>query len=342
MDTVVRLVPLSDDACIRLYLGAGIPAIIIAASFVAIRLSNSWVKAKKFFIEDYIFILALLLLAVEYQIKYYGEREYERRIHTTKTITYLASTEIAQTIISAFLCFFAKIPIFILYIRLFGIMKWVRLISYATIIATLLQFVAGSSMMAVQCTPKGHVLDGDFVSTCLRWESLILLWNGIIAVITDLVLFVIPFPIIANLQLPRNKKTGLAIMFLVGILGIAVGSFSLYWRIKAFSTGSRGTLTLVLSTTGECSIAIVIGCVPAIPPLWGDHISKSALYLRIRSAFSPVPAPKCSSSQSSVDPLKSASDHEANRARCYIELYDERSSKAYGGINYGRTQNWVT
>ncbi|KAI0006986.1 hypothetical protein F4779DRAFT_594136 [Xylariaceae sp. FL0662B] len=345
MDTVMRLVHEAGNERVKLYLGVGISAIILAALFVAIRLCNSWRKAKKFLIEDYISILALVLLATEYQLRYIIQKKYERHVQSQNPadiITYITSTEIAQTIISAFLSFFAKIPIFILYIRLFGVVKWVRLVSYLAISATLLQFVAGSSVVIATCYPGRHVLDGDFVAECLRWDNGVVLWNGIIAVVTDIVLFVIPFPIIVSLQLPRNKKTGLAVMFLVGILGIAIGTFSLYWRILAFLSGSKGTLTLVLSTTGECSIAIIIGCVPAIPPLWADYISNTALYLRIRSALSSIRARKSSPSQSAMVPPRGVDNHEINGAYCYVELYDGRFTKAYGGVNHGRAPNWAT
>lgn len=134
-------------------------------------------------------------------------------------ITNVFQMETVHTIITAFLSFFAKAPLFFLCIRLFGSVKWVRTVSYCSIVLTLLQFIIGSSILGAYCSPIGRFpLDGSFIDTCVMWYSYVVLWNGIISFVTDIILFLLPFPIIIKLQLPRRKKINLAIVFMAGIL----------------------------------------------------------------------------------------------------------------------------
>lgn len=92
-------------------------------------------------------------------------------------------------------------------------MKWVRITCYSGIVLTFLQFVAGSSILAAYCNSAGKdLLNSTVIDACLTWDAYAILWKGVIAVVVDIILFLLPFPIIIKLQLPRRKKINLAIV----------------------------------------------------------------------------------------------------------------------------------
>jgi hypothetical protein len=51
---------------------------------------------------------------------------------------------------------------------------------------------------------------------------------GAIAVIMDIVIFVIPLPIVVRLHLPLQKRISLALLFLTGVLQVGTGTILLH------------------------------------------------------------------------------------------------------------------
>ncbi|KAK4220443.1 hypothetical protein QBC38DRAFT_345721, partial [Podospora fimiseda] len=104
-------------------------------------------------------------------------------------------------------------------------------------------------------------------------------------------------PILSSLPLPKGQKIGLFVVFLTGIFAFAASIVSLYLRISLyknaanpdfstphlFATDNKKTNSVI-----ESSIAIVVGCVPAIWAFWCNYIIGSTIYTMIRSGFSSI------------------------------------------------------
>ncbi|KAI1081870.1 hypothetical protein F5B20DRAFT_36297 [Whalleya microplaca] len=324
------------------YLGIGIPLIVLTALFVAIRLWHSWDKKKGLLVEDYLSVVALALLVISFAL-YIVAIGYAPVLPSdvSPATVFWLRLQITQTISTTFLLFFAKSPLLSLYIRLFKIVRWVRPISYTTISVTGAQLIVSTYLICARCVPDGKVINEHLITDCSRSQCFITFWNGIIAIITNIVLFILPFPIIMNLQLSRRKKTGLAVVFLTGIVGIVSIAVSMIWRVAFFRTGLIPKYILMVTTVIECSIAIIISCVPVIPSFWTDHISNNALYLQIRSVFYPMFSRKDTTSKGPVNALEGLNDCTMNANHFYAELGNEGIIKVGEGIKYGNADNWV-
>lgn len=67
------------------------------------------------------------------------------------------------------------------------------------------------------CTPSGAI-DLEFIANCSLADSKSGLGLGIISVIEDGLIFMLPIPTIYRLALPLQKRIGLLITFGVGLL----------------------------------------------------------------------------------------------------------------------------
>ena len=116
--------------------------------------------------------------------------------------------------------FFAKTPILALYIRLFGIKRWVRITCCVTLVTTLLQYLAIAALVGASCIPAGtsKVNVDDKVTICLSRMFAVGLWNGSISILTDLIALFIPIPILVHLQIPFCQKIGIGAVFVTGLL----------------------------------------------------------------------------------------------------------------------------
>lgn len=115
--------------------------------------------------------------------------------------------------------YLAKLPILIFLIRAFGIKKWLRYIAYFLMVFTALGFLAAALETGVNCSSSSHDDLGDaFLFNCMLATFYTGVSRNSLSVAVDLVIIVLPLPIISKLELPIRKKVGLAIVFLVGSL----------------------------------------------------------------------------------------------------------------------------
>lgn len=111
-------------------------------------------------------------------------------------------------------------------------------------------------------------------------------------VITDILILMIPIPIIWQLNLSFERKVGVCGVFLMGSLTVAFGITRLVvydQRLADAFAGSQGILLLstwFYWTLIEMGMAIVAACLPTLRPLFGSLGTFNSFTAAIRSMFS--------------------------------------------------------
>jgi hypothetical protein len=239
----------------------------------------------------------------------------------TVELLYLARIATATYFIAAYSNFFAKTPLLILYIKLFGAKSWVRWASYTTLALGFMGFTA-TSIAGVMYHPEGKVLDQEYFAGFLHRSYVVAVTNATFNLAMDIVAFIIPIPVIASLHLPTRRKIGLALMFFSGIVAIATGAVSLHYR-RSSSAQSIIDLTIVcLCTIADSGIAIMLGCVPALRGLWLKHGSQLSFVSKLQSKLSSsrTTATKSTKSTQSQSQLYAENTHRKSPSHSYIEL----------------------
>ena len=109
---------------------------------------------------------------------------------------------------------FVKLTVFILYIEIFGRIRWLKICAYLGAIVTGLMYFSSLIVFLLFCSP--------FVT---RWSSRkclsvspFLVSVGIVNFTSDLYLMILPLPAVWKLQLPMKKKIGISVIFLTGTM----------------------------------------------------------------------------------------------------------------------------
>ncbi|KAF5126386.1 hypothetical protein E5D57_011083 [Metarhizium anisopliae] len=115
---------------------------------------------------------------------------------------------------------FVKISVFILYLQLFSVLQWMRVVSITGIVVISVWHLSISIAFAVMCSPTGSS-QLDFLAAlvspmCTRTRSLVVT-QGVGNVVTDVFLLVLPLPVVWTLHIPLGRKLGVSSMFLVGL-----------------------------------------------------------------------------------------------------------------------------
>lgn len=110
-----------------------------------------------------------------------------------------------------------KASILFLYIRIFGNIRWFRYACMALLTVVCMYCVASVVVTIFQCTPVERTWDRTFNGTCIDTKTF---WyaNAGFSIATDLMILIIPLPLVWGLQLPIIQKLALMAVFLIGSL----------------------------------------------------------------------------------------------------------------------------
>lgn len=122
-----------------------------------------------------------------------------------------------------------KMTIMFLYLRVFRPKVWLRISCYVLLLLTLTYWVNVPLSLA-WCIPRnGKPWDFEVATRCAKLSNTSIP-NGAVSIFIDVVLFILPFPIIWELQLSFSKKISLAMVFLVA-----------FWSANKYISGKQYT-----------------------------------------------------------------------------------------------------
>ena len=123
-----------------------------------------------------------------------------------------------QALLLNFSIFFAKNAMLLLFLRVFSVDRPLRLAIYGAMIFTIPLYWTQLFTESYFCTPRpGHKWDLSIGQAC----SHNIIWGviqGVLNVVLDIYMLVLPIPAVLNLQLSKGKKVGVLAVFGTALL----------------------------------------------------------------------------------------------------------------------------
>ncbi|KAF4631711.1 hypothetical protein G7Y89_g6426 [Cudoniella acicularis] len=334
---------LSSEIPLGTFLAIGSTLVVLAGVFVVIRILSDAKFSGRLFIDDCkstfsikdLSIFAAIFLASCLAMFYKLMNAY------TDPTSSLRRYAVAMTFLSGFSLWTAKAPILLLFIRLFGVHRWIRVTSIAILVVTGVAIIVGDSYNAAKCAPPKSD-DGMtlvFLSNCSTASSYVGVTLGTFGLVADIIIFVLPLPIIAKLHLPLGKRIGIAIVFLAGFLAIVASAVALSYKFRAFSGTASNILLAMILTLVESTVVIGAGSVPALRAFWVGYIVETGLYSRLSLLVSQISLIGTNKRSQSASNPPSASHEPTNE---YITIKDQRSVKSAKSINSNKSSKGYT
>ncbi|PTB37636.1 uncharacterized protein TrAFT101_005486 [Trichoderma asperellum] len=180
----------------------------------------------------------------------------------------------------------SKASILAFFIRVFGSVRWVRIACYALFVLLSMGAITHAGLFAVLCVPHGHEVWNFKLMIRCGTGAPVTVAVGVCTLLIDIAIFILPFPIIANLNMDKNKKRGLFIVFLIGFAIIVTSTVGLAYRIIVLNStgdptwnGANVSITAYVDTFGT----IIVSCAPGVYSWWLKIFSQSRLYSSLRS-----------------------------------------------------------
>ncbi|KXX83138.1 hypothetical protein MMYC01_200360 [Madurella mycetomatis] len=216
-------------------LATGIAFILVSGICVVLRLYTGLKKSRKLFADDYFCvageIVGIAQWAVQYTMMTHGLGRHSWDIPATALTLPVMKLQLASQMLAAGTHFAVKAALALFFIRVFGTLRWVRITCYSLLVLTLLSYASYEVIILIFCIPRsGEAWDHLIVARCTTGAPSTIA-VGVCSVVADLVLFVMPFPIIAGLSLNPQKKRALGIVFLIGFLVVVTSVVGLAYRV---------------------------------------------------------------------------------------------------------------
>ncbi|KAM7208247.1 hypothetical protein V8F20_001527 [Naviculisporaceae sp. PSN 640] len=260
---------------------------------VALRVHTGLKKSGRLFADDWLCLVAegtaIAQLAVLSSILAKGLGRHTWDVPVSAVTPYVLKLQVSNQMLSAIAHLAIKSSMSLFFIRLFGTLRWVRVVCYSVLLLCFLAYLSFEISALLFCVPR-HGEGWDFVllSRCASIAPSTVA-VGICSVIADVIIFLMPFYIIAGLALSRTKKQGLVVIFLFGFLIVVTGVASLAYRIVVsyYTTdvvwaGANVSITAYVEIFGT----IIISCAPCLPSFWSATVTQTRFYSRLSSSSS--------------------------------------------------------
>lgn len=161
----------------------------------------------------------------------------------------------------------SKCSILLLYLRLFKIVGWFRWACWGILICVVIYCVSSMIATIFQCSPVVKAFNKALPGTCI---DLAKFWfaNAGFSIATDIIILLLPMPLVYQLEVPRAQKIALMAVFAVGIF-VVVTSCLRVATLDVFATSPDNTYDIanVMWTIIEPNVAVICASLPILRPL---------------------------------------------------------------------------
>ncbi|KAL8793768.1 MAG: hypothetical protein Q9195_003598, partial [Heterodermia aff. obscurata] len=170
--------------------------------------------------------------------------------------------------------FLIKATILMLFLKLFGRLRWMKLAVWVGLISSGIFYSASFIVFFVLCGPSGGKdwLEVSQTQRCQRSDIFGVI-QGAFNVLSDFALLLLPLPAVWALKLPVSKRLGVCAIFMTGLLACIVSVITLWLRIDELDFYDRtwDVITLWLMTIVEMNVGLIVACMPAVATVVRAH-----------------------------------------------------------------------
>ncbi|PSN65481.1 hypothetical protein BS50DRAFT_575474 [Corynespora cassiicola Philippines] len=267
--------------------GVGISLAVVTTAFLITRL-RVYVKLNRGLVLDDVFLLIAYVMALSYTVQASTLGRLCRHTWDTPLSEinedYLKKL-FATSIVYGPMFFFAKAAILILYYRAFGTKTWMRWTCWTMGVILFGAYWQTVPQTFIYCMPhNGRPWDATILVGCNRLKIPGLV-HGAMNVAADIIMVIMPLPIIIKLHVPLSRKIALSAIFATGLLALICSALAVYYRVE-ISYGndpvwSNAQAWIVIQA--EIYAAICVACAPSLAKAWKWDFKSSRLYATLQS-----------------------------------------------------------
>ncbi|KAF2186602.1 hypothetical protein K469DRAFT_449835, partial [Zopfia rhizophila CBS 207.26] len=161
---------------------------------------------------------------------------------------------------------FPKLAILDMYLHIF-VERWAKWTSYATGLVIILSCLVNIPVVIAQCIPIAYLWDKTIKGGKCHNIEAHFLYSSLPNIVTDVVMLVLPIPMILKLHTSRKVRVGIAATFLTGSIGLITSIIRFVAFTISYADPIRVSVALTIWTIAEPGIYVVAACLISLRPL---------------------------------------------------------------------------
>ncbi|KAK0726315.1 hypothetical protein B0T21DRAFT_371363 [Apiosordaria backusii] len=326
-------------------LATGATLIPITVMIVTLRIATGRLISK-LHVDDYVCLFTLSLGIAQwgtmYRVAQLGVAKHSWDVPLTAITRSVYQIWMTHALLGMVSFLSTKVLILTFYLRLFGTIRWVRRTCYTLLVLCLIIYGTIGVWYIAGCVPSGW---SSKLPVCEETGPLILM-GGAFTVAVDVLLFVLPFPIIWRLHLDRAKKRGLVVLFLFAILIIATSTVSLAYRVSIVINGTEDPswdgAQVSITAYVEIFGTVIVACAPALYTFWTRIFTQTRTYTKLRSMLGLEPQRQPDISLGTWNTWRAANETRATTRRPNDMATESSQDLIQAQIPMNRIQKTVT
>ncbi|GAB1738195.1 hypothetical protein NU219Hw_g2745t1 [Hortaea werneckii] len=240
--------------------------LILTTTFFAFRQGCRWAHRQRG-MDDVMAACAystlLIMTVFGGMATHYGFGKHRENIVLTfpKAMKYFYLYQVCYKLIGAF----TKLTFCFLYLRIFNNQKTFHRITYTVMVLVAIGSLAFTIGTVFQCLPVHRASDQRVKGTCINnvafWYS-----HAAFNTFFDVVVYLMPIPLIRSLKLRLEQKTGIVSIFAFGAFVIAASIVRMVELRQSAHTDDPtwGSMIALIWTEVEANTSVIICCLPAL------------------------------------------------------------------------------
>lgn len=246
---------------------------VLSAFSMGIVCARVWIRNKNHGLaaDDWMSILSMVF-ALIYSILCIVQTKYGLGLPLllrpkANLIPYTRSNYAGRPIYQMGISFF-KVALLISYLRLFkGTSHSVyRRVVWIAMVAIVAGHLGCSLTLILACNPVHKSWDPATPGTCLAAGPSFTAY-AIVTIVSDVVVAIIPIPVLLQLKVNTGKKVGLIVIFLLGLFTTLCSVFR-YLQINRIQYGDGNSTMLILWGVIEFNVGNVVSSLPFLAPIF--------------------------------------------------------------------------
>lgn len=246
--------------------------VVLSVLSVATVCSRLWIRgnARGLAADDYMSALSMVF-ALAYSILCIAQTKYGLglpvKLRPAKNIGPYSRVNFAGRPIYQIGISFFKIALLISYLRLLQgtDRKTYRIVVWVTIVIIFLAHLGCALSLVFACTPVEKSWKPWVPGTCLR-PGPSFTGYAVVTIVSDVVVAVLPIPLLLKLNVRLEKKFGLIVIFMLGLF-TTLCSILRYLQIDRIQNGDGNSTMLVLWGTIEFNVGNMVSSLPFLAPV---------------------------------------------------------------------------
>ncbi|KAL2142537.1 hypothetical protein VTI28DRAFT_1040 [Corynascus sepedonium] len=163
---------------------------------------------------------------------------------------------------------FFKVALLISYLRLFKGTHHViyRRVVWITMVAIVAGHIGCALTLIFACKPVHRSWNPNVEGTCLAPGPSFTAY-AIVTIVSDVVVAIIPIPVLLKLKVHTGKKVGLIVIFLLGLFTTLCSIFR-YQQIDRIQTGDGNSTMLIVWGVVEFNVGNMVSSLPFLAPIF--------------------------------------------------------------------------